>query len=75
MASESTRQLPIILALGTTQTLAWASSYYLPAILADRDNIREVIAFPKATSGADPLTGAPAPVDDIQLRELGLRLR
>jgi predicted MFS family arabinose efflux permease len=31
----SKRQLPIILALGTTQTLAWASSYYLPAILAD----------------------------------------
>lgn len=28
------RRLPIILALGTTQTLAWASSYYLPAILA-----------------------------------------
>jgi MFS family permease len=27
--------LPIILALGTTQTLAWASSMYLPAILAD----------------------------------------
>jgi aspartyl-tRNA synthetase len=45
------------------------------AILAGRDNIREVIAFPKSTSGADPLTGAPAPVDDIQLRELGLRLR
>ncbi|MGC2810506.1 MAG: MFS transporter [Bradyrhizobium sp.] len=31
----SRRPLPIILALGTTQTLAWASSYYLPAILAD----------------------------------------
>src|SRR5260370_15533901 len=31
----SRRQLPIILAVGTTQTLAWASSYYLPAILAD----------------------------------------
>ena len=31
----SGRQLPIIVALGTTQTLAWASSYYLPAILAD----------------------------------------
>ena len=30
-----TRQLPTILALGTTQTLAWASSYYLVAILAD----------------------------------------
>jgi MFS family permease len=29
------RPLPIILALGTTQTLAWASSMYLPAILAD----------------------------------------
>ncbi|ACI94839.1 major facilitator superfamily MFS_1 [Afipia carboxidovorans OM5] len=31
----SQRQLPVIVALGTTQTLAWASSYYLPAILAD----------------------------------------
>src|SRR5260221_14265641 len=31
----STRPLPLILALGTTQTLAWASSMYLPAILAD----------------------------------------
>jgi aspartyl-tRNA synthetase len=47
----------------------------LVAILAGRENIREVIAFPKATSGADPLTGAPAPVDELQLRELGLRLR
>jgi len=28
-------QLTIVIALGTTQTLAWASSYYLPAILAD----------------------------------------
>src|SRR6201987_381119 len=36
MAPEKTiHQLPIILGLGTTQTLAWASSYYLPAILAD----------------------------------------
>jgi len=43
------------------------------ALLAGRENIREVIAFPKATSGADPLTGAPAPVDPAQLRELGLR--
>jgi MFS family permease len=31
----SARQLSIVLALGTTQTLAWASSYYLPAIVAD----------------------------------------
>lgn len=34
-ARMSQRQLPIILALGTTQTLAWASSYYLPALIAD----------------------------------------
>jgi aspartyl-tRNA synthetase len=45
------------------------------ALLAGRDNIREVIAFPKATSGGDPLTGAPAPVEPAQLRELGLRLQ
>jgi hypothetical protein len=31
----SERQLPTVLILGTTQTLAWASSYYLPAVLAD----------------------------------------
>ena len=33
-----------------------------------RDSIRDVIAFPKAASGIDPLTGAPAPVDARQLR-------
>ncbi|MGZ6300096.1 MAG: aspartate--tRNA ligase, partial [Candidatus Limnocylindria bacterium] len=44
------------------------------ASLGGRDSIREVIAFPKAASGADPLTGAPAPVAPEQLRELGLRL-
>jgi aspartyl-tRNA synthetase len=44
------------------------------AALAGIESIREVIAFPKAASGADPLTGAPAPVDAGQLRELGLRL-
>ena len=43
------------------------------AALAGRESIRDVIAFPKAASGADPLTGAPAPVDSAQLRELGLR--
>ena len=43
------------------------------ALLAGRENIREVIAFPKATSGGDPLTGAPAPVESVQLRELGLK--
>jgi aspartyl-tRNA synthetase len=44
-------------------------------LLAGRETIRDVIAFPKAQSGADPLTGAPAPVSDEQLRELGLQTR
>jgi aspartyl-tRNA synthetase len=44
------------------------------AQLAGAESIRDVIAFPKAASGADPLTGAPAPVDPDQLHELGLRL-
>jgi aspartyl-tRNA synthetase len=43
------------------------------AILAGRDSIRDAIAFPKAASGFDPLTGAPAPVEPAQLRELGIR--
>jgi aspartyl-tRNA synthetase len=45
----------------------------IAAILARRDSIRDVIAFPKTASGSDLLTGAPAPVDEAQLRELGLR--
>jgi aspartyl-tRNA synthetase len=43
------------------------------ALLAGKDSIRDVIAFPKTSTGGDPLTDAPAPVDDRQLRELGLR--
>jgi aspartyl-tRNA synthetase len=43
--------------------------------LAGADSIRDVIAFPKTASGADALTGAPAPVDEQQLREVGLALR
>jgi aspartyl-tRNA synthetase len=43
--------------------------------LAGSDSIRDVIAFPKTASGADALTGAPAPVDEGQLREVGLKLR
>jgi aspartyl-tRNA synthetase len=44
------------------------------ALLAGRDSIRDVIAFPKTASGADPLTGAPAPVDRGQLVELGVKV-
>jgi aspartyl-tRNA synthetase len=46
----------------------------LAAILAGEENIREVIAFPKTQSGSDPMTGAPTPVDDGLLRDLGLRV-
>jgi aspartyl-tRNA synthetase len=45
------------------------------AVLAGEENIREVIAFPKTQSGADPLTGAPRPLDPAQLDELGLQVR
>ena len=44
------------------------------AILASRDSIRDVIAFPKTASGSDPLTGAPAAVDAAQLAEVGVKL-
>jgi aspartyl-tRNA synthetase len=40
--------------------------------LAGAGSIRDVIAFPKTATGADALTGAPAPVDEIQLRDLGI---
>ena len=46
----------------------------LTAVLAGEENIREVIAFPKTQSGADPLTGAPTPIDDRHLAELGLEV-
>ena len=45
------------------------------ALLHGTDSIRDVIAFPKAASGMDPLTGAPAPVPDEQLGELGISVR
>ncbi len=42
--------------------------------LSGAETIRDVIAFPKTASGFDPLTGAPAPVDAAQLRELGVSI-
>jgi aspartyl-tRNA synthetase len=44
------------------------------ALMADEPNIRQVVAFPKVSSGSDPLTGAPATAPNEQLRELGIRL-
>jgi aspartyl-tRNA synthetase len=46
----------------------------LAALLAGEENIREVIAFPKTQSGADPLTGAPSEPDPAHLQELGIRV-
>ncbi len=41
-------------------------------LLAGAESIRDVIAFPKAASGADPLTGAPTPITAAQRKEAGV---
>jgi aspartyl-tRNA synthetase len=46
----------------------------LAALLLGEENIREVIAFPKTQSGADPMTNAPTAIDSAHLAELGLRV-
>lgn len=43
------------------------------ALMAGEPDIRQVIAFPKVSSGSDPLTGAPTPYPEHALRELGIR--
>ena len=44
----------------------------LAALIAGAESIREVIAFPKTASGADPLTGAPTPITPAQRKESGI---
>ena len=44
-------------------------------LLTGASSIRDVIAFPKNQKAACLLTEAPSPVDNKQLRELGIRLR
>lgn len=44
-------------------------------LLADEDNIREVIAFPKTQSATEPMVGSPSPITEEQLQELHLKLQ
>ena len=46
----------------------------LVMLLAGKDSIRDVIAFPKTSSASDPMTGAPNAVTGRQLKEVNLRL-
>jgi len=45
----------------------------LVMLLAGKDSIRDVIAFPKTSSASDPMTGAPSTVTGRQLKEVSLR--
>ncbi|MGH8302102.1 MAG: amino acid--tRNA ligase-related protein, partial [Steroidobacteraceae bacterium] len=47
----------------------------LAMLMAGADSIREVIAFPKTQTAADPLTDAPTEIGEAQLRELHIRVR
>jgi aspartyl-tRNA synthetase len=46
----------------------------LVTLMTGGDSIRDVIAFPKTTGGRSLMDGSPTPIDDDQLKELGLRL-
>ena len=45
----------------------------LVMLMSGGQSLRDVIPFPKTQSGADPMTAAPAPVDEAQLSAVGLR--
>jgi aspartyl-tRNA synthetase len=47
----------------------------LMMVLADEPYIRDTVAFPKNQAGIDPMSGAPSPVGEEQLRDLGITLR
>jgi aspartyl-tRNA synthetase len=43
------------------------------ALLAGEESIRDVMAYPKTQKGTDPLSGAPSPVEEGQLKDLALK--
>ena len=43
-------------------------------VLAQEPNLRDTIAFPKNQAGLDPMSGAPSPVEQVQLDELGIQV-
>jgi aspartyl-tRNA synthetase len=43
-------------------------------VLAEEPNLRDTIAFPKNQAGVDPMSGAPSPVEEEQLVELGIQV-
>jgi aspartyl-tRNA synthetase len=47
----------------------------LAMLISGADSIREVIAFPKTQTAACPLTDAPTPVTDAQLKDLHIRVK
>jgi aspartyl-tRNA synthetase len=44
-------------------------------LLTASASIRDVIAFPKVQNASCPLTNSPSPVDEKQLRDLGIRVK
>ena len=55
----------------STELLRFAGGQMVMLMLK-KDSIRDVIAFPKAGGGRDPLTGAPAPISAEQRAETGV---
>jgi aspartyl-tRNA synthetase len=42
-------------------------------LMAGRDSIRDVIAFPRTASATNLMDGSPSPIEDESLKELGIK--